>query len=427
MGTTDGVSGGSDTSSTGAGSADAARDSTRSAEAAGRAASLSSSDPGTSRGVGSSDAARDSTRSGEPDSSVSRTTAESFAASPTTADAYAASDTTSDGLAAAPTTAQTLADGIDAVDDPVTLAGNAAVGFSVPMNGMTLGDRSIVDPQFGFGRFEPGSRSPTRGAPIGAFSDPLLGRPDFSFGPHMARQSMVSSQTAFEYARSVDPRLRNTVFEAASPAADVNRTYDARIGAPDAAPNYVEVKAGKTISGTQLARDVELARTGTNVDYVFGRNPITGNHGPDAANQARLARATADTNGRLGTTVADIDVAPQIDQVTRASRFSRAARGAGRVLGPVTMAMDGYNIYSGVRADGGFGPQAKAAVGEAAGGWAGAASGGFVGAKSGAVIGAVVGGPAGAAVGAVVGGAVGAIGGAIGGSALGRTIGGWFS
>ena len=84
-------------------------------------------------------------------------------------------------------------------------------------------------------------------------------------------------------------------------------------------------------------------------------------------------------------------------------------------------------FYTAVKADDGFGPQAKAAVGEAAGGWAGAATVGIAGAKGGAIVGGFVGGPAGAAVGAVVGGLGGAIVGALGGSAIGRSISGWFS
>jgi len=131
---------------------------------------------------------------------------------PTTADALAALPTTSDQRAGTKTTAKALA-GAD-------VAGNATVGFTVPINGATLAGRSIVDPQFAFGRYEPGTRSPTRGAPITSFSEPLTGPRTLDshqfFGRHMARQSMVSSQATFEYARGIDPGLRNTVFDAHS-------------------------------------------------------------------------------------------------------------------------------------------------------------------------------------------------------------------
>jgi len=141
---------------------------------------------------------------------------------PTTADALAALPTTSDQRAGTKTTAEALAgaDVADPVGNVVTLAGNATVGFTVPINGATLAGRSIVDPQFAFGRYEPGTRSPTRGAPITSFSEPLTGPRTFDshqfFGRHMARQSMVSSQATFEYARGIDPGLRNTVFDAHS-------------------------------------------------------------------------------------------------------------------------------------------------------------------------------------------------------------------
>jgi len=90
----------------------------------------------------------------------------------------------------------------------------------------------------------------------------------------------------------------------------VNRTYDARISLPETPPNYVEIKAGKPINGAQLAHDVKLASAGTKVDYVFAGNPITGNHGPERQVQTRLDNATTATNGRLTSTVADVESQP---------------------------------------------------------------------------------------------------------------------
>ena len=462
--------------STGASSSDAARDSTRSgggpgsASNAGAAASVSSgsgSDRGsTSNGASSSDAARDSARSSGgsglggvsgPDAArdsirstdsddasssdaardaaraASRTTAESLAASPTTADDLAAPATTSERIGRAPSTANTLGapapgdDVTDAAIDATRALGAGNVGFSVPMSGIEINGRALVEPQMSFGRYAPNSRTPNLGVPIETFSRPDIDpRTGFDRGTFFGKQSMISSQAAFEHARVVDPGLRHTTFEARTPAIDTARTYDARIAVPGQPETFVEVKAGKSMTGTQLGKDIDLAASGTRVDYVFAENPVTGNHGPDAANQARLDRASRATDGRLSSTVADIEVGRQFDRVASASRFSRVARGTSKVLGPAAAVLDGYNIYSAVKEDGGFGPRARTAVGEAAGGWAGAAGGGITGAKAGAMVGAVVGGPAGAAVGAVVGGTVGAIGGAIAGSSVGGWVSSWF-
>ena len=274
----------------------------------------------------------------------------------------------------------------DSAVDITTTAAAANVGFNAPLTGIHIGNAQLVAPSMQFGRYSPDSLSPSSGYNITQFS-----RTD-SFAGHISRQTMVSSQAAFEYAKSIDPSLSNTSFEV--PNAN-GRSYDIQIN-----DDLVEIKAGKSISSPQLARDIDLAKTGQAVDYVFAGNSITGNHGPDASVANRLADATQRTSGNLTSTVADIaPSSSQVDAVVSASRFSSVAKGAGKVLGPAGVALDVYTIGNAVRKDGGtFGENTKVAVSETAGGWAGATSMGYAGAK----------------------------GGAIGGSWLGNKISGWF-
>lgn len=360
--------------------------------------SIGSGDSSSSASFGSSDSSSGLDQSN--DSLSHNTSIENYAQSPTTEEQLASQKSP-----------------LDTVADIGSQVGAANVGFNAPLTGVHIGNVEVVSPSMQFGRYAPNSVSPTAGYNITQFS-----RTDNFFASYMARQTMVSSQASYEYAKSVDPSLSNTVFEASSPV-DATRSYDVHSNNA-----YTEVKAGKSITPSQLAKDVDLAKTGQAVDYVFTGNPITGNHGPDARVSAKLADAMQETGGKLTTTVADITPsARQMDAVVDASRLTRVARGAGKVLGPAALALDVYTIGSAVQKDGGtFGENTKVAVAETAGGWAGAASGGYVGAKGGAIVGAMVGGPAGAAIGAVVGGAGGAIAGAISGSWLGNTVSGWF-
>jgi hypothetical protein len=333
------------------------------------------------------------------------------------------SDTTqAERLAASPTTADRLSQAntgsvVDNVVDITSLTGAANIGFNAPINGLDLGPLQ-VDPMR-FGRYAPNSTMPTAGYRVTQFADP-------GFAGLMAKQTMISSQSAFEVAKQVDPTLTSTRFEVSSPTRGANRTYDAYNSSLD---RYTEVKAGKTITAGQLAKDIDLAKTGQAVDYVFTGNTLTGNHGPSAPSAQKLTDAVQQSGGHFSHRVAS-DIAPtssQIDAVVSAGKFSHYMRGAGKVLGPAAAVLDGYTIYSAAKKDGwSFGENTKVAVAETAGGWAGAASLGFAGAKAGAVAGTFIGGPVGAAVGGVVGGLVGAVGGALGGSWVGNTISSWF-
>ncbi len=336
-------------------------------------------------------------------------------------------------LSETPTTEETLRSAPTSLDlmtgvDAASTIGAANVGYNVPVQGARVGPIHVDAMQFG--RFAPNSISPSAGYSINVFGRPTINEAGkFDFGGHMARQTMVSSQATFEYARTVDPSLSSTRFEVASPDTSSRRVYDIEFTNPDADVNFVEVKAGKSINTGQVATDINMSNNfQRSVDYVFTGNPITGNHGPDTRVVNSLTNAANQTNGLI--THQTVDIAPtsgQIDSVVTASRVSRAARGAGKVLGPAAVALDVYTIKSAVDADGGrFGENTQVAVAETAGGWAGAAAGGLGGAKAGGAIGAVVGGPVGAAVGATAGGLIGAVGGAIAGSALGNKISSWF-
>ena len=206
-------------------------------------------------------------------------------------------------------------------------------------------------------------------------------------------------------------------FEAPNPLSP-GRTYDIQFDRDTPLgprTQATEIKAGMSINGSQFSRDVAAAANGLDVDYRFAGNPITGNHGPDAATAARLNAATAATNGNFTWGVAD--VAPgraAVEAVETAAQISRAAHAVGRVAVPVGIAADAYSIGSGIVADGGtFGPNATVATAGAAGGWAGAVAGGWGGVQLGTLAGAAVGGPVGAPIGAVIGGLIGAIGGGL--------------
>jgi hypothetical protein len=173
-----------------------------------------------------------------------------------------------------------------------------------------------------------------------------------------------------------------------------------------------------SINPSQFGRDMTAARKGLAVDYEFAGNPLTGNHGPNAAIAAKLNAATRATNGNF--TWGVTDVAPSgaaLAAVETAAKISRAAHAVGRVAVPIAIAADAYSIGSGIAADGGtFGRNATVATAGAAGGWAGAAAGGWGGVQFGTMAGAAIGGPVGAAIGAVAGGLIGAIGGGLFGS-----------
>ena len=287
------------------------------------------------------------------------------------------------------------------------VAGQAGVGYRAAMYGeVGVGPWTAqVGPSMRFGRFASESTLTQM-----RFSH--LGIDDFArsdFYGHMARNTMASSQAAFNYAHATATNLEDVRFEATTQQAP-SRTYDVHTGR--GAP-YTEIKAGQSISARQLQADIAAARGGLLVDYRFAGNPITGNHGPTPSVTARLADAHVQSGGNLTYGVTDIAASrASIEAVESAAHVSRAARAFGRVAAPVGLAADAYSIGSAIQADGGtFGRNATIATAGTVGGWAGAAAGGWGGAQVGAAVGAV-GGPAGVAVGAVVGGLVGAVGGA---------------
>lgn len=335
-----------------------------------------------------------------------------YGTDPTSGDSIASTRTTADALTQSLTTGETLrqSTATDAALDAVSTGLVAVPGASLPLNGLTVGGQSVVD-SMKFGRFAPNSTIPNHGYSLSTFTQP--GRAQF-----FSTNTMVSSQASWMNARQLDPTLSSTRFEVPSPDTSVNRTYDRAFG-----DTYFEDKAGKSISARQLATDIDLARTGTSVQYTFSGNPVTGNHGPDARVSATLDTASDTTRGRLTSVVSDIEVSPAtVDAVQSASRVSTTLRGASRVAAPVAAAIDVYRIGSTAAEHGVLSTETAAVVTETAGGWAGAGAGGIAGAKGGAAVGALVGGPAGAAVGAVVGAVGGAVAGAIAGSEIGKSI-----
>ena len=95
---------------------------------------------------------------------------------------------------------------------------------------------------------------------------------------------------------------------------------------------------------------------------------------------------------------------------------------AGKVMLPVAVAADGYELFNAYQQDGGhIGMHTGEAAAGIAGSWGGAIAGAEVGAEIGATIGSVVPG-AGTAVGGVVGGIVGGIVGGVAGDSVGRHL-----
>lgn len=392
------------------------------------------SEPTTSEslsGVGSHDAAQASSQNGGTASNDDSTSTESLAAAPSTTDSLSSEPSTTDELSgigsldAAQRSSQNSHYSGSAVSneeeslseqslvDQATNVGAAITSASVSLNGLSVGNTTVVE-SMKFGRFAPNSTIPNRGYSLQTFTQP-------GAASYYSMNTMVSSQASWHNARALDPTLANTQFEVASPAANTNRTYDRAFNG-----TFFEDKAGKSISATQLATDVQLARTGQPVSYVFSGNPITGNHGPNATVSGTLQSARVSSGGNLTSVVSDVAVsANTVSAVRGASYTSVALRGASRIAGPAAAVMDGYNIYSTAREHGTFSTETAAVVTETTGAWAGATAGGIGGAKAGAVVGTFIGGPAGTAVGAVVGGVVGAVGGAIAGSSVGRAISGW--
>lgn len=338
--------------------------------------------------------------------------------------------TTAETIAAEPTTAEMLAGVLPSSESAINTASNigaANVGYNLPMQGANLGPIEVKPMKFG--EFARASIKPTAGVTLDTFSRPKIDASGkYDFHADMARQKMVSTQSAYEYAKSVDPTLANTRFEVPSPDLNVRRTYDIEF-AGTADDKLVEVKAGKSIDYSQVPKDIDLANTRAQaIEYVHAGNPITGNHGPDSTTLNKLNRMGAQTGGLITNQTADVAVTSrQVDAVLGASTLTRVAKGAGKVLGPAAVVLDVYTIKTAMDKDGGeFGEHTKVAVAETAGGWAGAGAGGYAGAKFGALAGTALGGPVGAAVGAAAGGVIGAIGGAIGGGSIAAKISSWF-
>jgi hypothetical protein len=208
---------------------------------------------------------------------------------------------------------------------------------------------------------------------------------------------MISSQAAWEFARDQADALglphSEIRFESANPLSP-GRAYDVQFDRPTPLgprSQATEIKAGMSIKPSQFGRDVTAATNGLAVDYEFAGNPLTGNHGPNAATAAKLNAAT---NGNF--TWGVTDVAPSgraLNALETAAKVSRAAHVVGRVAVPIGIAADAYSIGSGIAADGGtFGRNATVATAGAAGGWAGAAAGGWGGVQVGTMAGAAIGG-----------------------------------
>ncbi len=176
--------------------------------------------------------------------------------------------------------------------------------------------------------------------------------------------------------------------------------------------------------GTEGAKRSGLSR--------FARKPLQleyldypGRNATGAARSGYLNRFAAPSSlDDAGRSAALIDDVARIgvggaDDVARGARALGAARSLGRVAGkaalPLAIAVASFDVFSTWRAEGGFGPETRKALGRGVGGIAGGAAGG---ALVGAAIGSVVPG-----VGTVIGGALGGIVGGIAGSKLGE----WFA
>lgn len=296
----------------------------------------------------------------------------------------------------------------------------AATGYRANMYGeIGVGPFTTnIAPEKQFGRFEP---------------DSTLARPKFTgygidnfakrTGPALPQQTMISSQGAWDFAHQHANALglpSNKIFFESKNPLSTDRTYDLQLEPLDPllSDSVTEIKAGKSIDSRQFSRDVTAAKNGLAVDYQFARNPITGNHGPDAAVAARLNAATRATNSNFTWGVANVATSgAALNAVETAAKVSHAVRAVGRVVVPIGIAADAYSISSAIAADGGtFGRNATVATAGAAGGWTGAAAGGWGGVELGTLAGGMIGGPIGAAIGAVAGGLIGAIGGGLFGS-----------
>lgn len=311
---------------------------------------------------------------------------------------------------------------------------NASVGYNFGVYGeMGVGNKQLqLMDEMRFGRIAASSsmldRAFTeRGARFGNYGVDEFSQSDFR--GMIARRTIVSSEAAWNLGNRLleqEPWLRpsDIRFEVARESGD-GRVMDlTRPAAPQGSmvpvPEQIqtEVKAAVAHVPRQLRLDVEAARSGQRIEYVFTDNPVTGASGPNTRSVARLDEAAGATGGRLDWRY-EPDIAPSrstVRSLETASTISRGARAIGRVAAPIGIAADAYAIKRGIDADGGtFGDQATIETASAAGGWGGAGAGALGGAKAGAVIGAF-GGPVGAAVGGVVGGLVGAVGGGLLGS-----------
>jgi hypothetical protein len=97
-----------------------------------------------------------------------------------------------------------------------------------------------------------------------------------------------------------------------------SRTYDVYNTNLD---RYTEIKASNTITGKQLAKDIDLAKKGQAAEYIFTGNCLTGNHRLSTASAQKLTDAVQQSCSPFSHRVAN-DIAPtssRVDAVASAS------------------------------------------------------------------------------------------------------------
>jgi hypothetical protein len=102
------------------------------------------------------------------------------------------------------------------------------------------------------------------------------------------------------------------------------------------------------------------------------------------------------------------------------TKLQKVIRGGSKVLGPIALGIDGYDLYRTYKEDG-FGKEFRKEAAGVAGSWIGASAGALLGRTAG-MAGGAAGGPAGIVVGGIGGGIVGGIGGSYAGESLGENI-----
>jgi trimeric autotransporter adhesin len=132
--------------------------------------------------------------------------------------------------------------------------------------------------------------------------------------------------------------------------------------------------------------------------------------------ESKLGRASLDGDTRLQVA----KDAWRLESNTNLRGLGTALDVGGKILGPVGVALDAWQIGSAIKADGGhFGAHAQQTTAEVAGG----AAGGWAGAETGAAAGAAIGTCIAPGIGTAIGGVIGGLLGGFGGSWLGSKAG----